>query len=76
MGRVLVTLGLVSAVLLAFVAGALGQPASAQQALDATLAQSMRNVGGASGGYVVDLTTHKVLYSASAGVRRLPASVE
>jgi D-alanyl-D-alanine carboxypeptidase/D-alanyl-D-alanine-endopeptidase (penicillin-binding protein 4) len=36
----------------------------------------MHNVGGASGGYVVDLTAHKVLYSSAAGVRRIPASVE
>ncbi len=69
-------LGLVGVVLLASVAGAEGQTAGPQQTLDASLSQSMANVGGASSAYVVDLTAHKVLYSSYAGVRRLPASVE
>ena len=69
-------LGLAGVIVLAWVAGAQGLTAGAQQSLDRALATSMHNVGGASGGYVVDLTTHRVLYSLNAGVRRLPASVE
>jgi D-alanyl-D-alanine carboxypeptidase/D-alanyl-D-alanine-endopeptidase (penicillin-binding protein 4) len=69
-------LGLAGMIVLVAVAGAQGQPVGAQQSLDRSLTTSMRNVGGASSGYVVDLTAHRVLYSLNAGVRRLPASVE
>jgi D-alanyl-D-alanine carboxypeptidase/D-alanyl-D-alanine-endopeptidase (penicillin-binding protein 4) len=40
------------------------------------LRRDLRQIGGASGAYVVDLNTRQVLFSRHVDVRRLPASVE
>ncbi|MGI8863045.1 MAG: D-alanyl-D-alanine carboxypeptidase/D-alanyl-D-alanine endopeptidase [Solirubrobacteraceae bacterium] len=57
--------------------GALAQrTASAQRALRSALSRSLRAAHGASGAYVVDLTTHRALFSAAPGTPRMPASVE
>jgi serine-type D-Ala-D-Ala carboxypeptidase/endopeptidase (penicillin-binding protein 4) len=50
--------------------------AAAQHSLRKSLARELRAAGGASGAYVVDTSTGRALFSAAAGVRRLPASVE
>ena len=59
---------------------AAGPPVAAAQTpaavLTAALNRGMRQIGGASGAYVVDSTTGQVLYSQAAGVGRMPASVE
>lgn len=55
-------------------AGALAQ--TPQQSLDTALAQDVHAAGGASGAYVVDLTTGAVLFASGAQVGHLPASVE
>src|SRR5436305_8979274 len=44
--------------------------------LASALSRGMRHIGGASGAYVVDLTTGQALFSQAAGVQRMPASVE
>ncbi len=83
MGRLRATLG-VPVVVLGAVIAALGGASVAQAATRATpkttltssLAQGIRRGGGASGGYVVDLTTGKALFSSAPNVPRLPASVE
>lgn len=51
-------------------------PAGAQTTLQRILTREMNLAGGASGAYVVDLTSGHVLFSRAAGVPRLPASVE
>ncbi len=51
-------------------------PAHAARALQSALSHSLASAGGASGAYVVDLTTGHPLYSARPEGRRLPASVE
>ncbi len=53
-----------------------GAAAQALSTLQNSLSGSLRSAGGASGAYVVDLTTGKTLYSARPNNRRLPASVE
>jgi D-alanyl-D-alanine carboxypeptidase/D-alanyl-D-alanine-endopeptidase (penicillin-binding protein 4) len=73
----LVALGAVAAL-------AFGAPAAAsaqsvprpQQLLRSALVERLAQAGGRSGAYVVDLTTGQPLFSASADVGRLPASVE
>ncbi len=49
---------------------------TAQRVLQGSLQRSLGAAGGASGAYVVDLTTGRPLFSAAAGAARLPASVE
>jgi serine-type D-Ala-D-Ala carboxypeptidase/endopeptidase (penicillin-binding protein 4) len=49
---------------------------SPQAALTSTLSQRIRQAGGASGGYVLDLTTGRSLFATAPDVGRLPASVE
>lgn len=49
---------------------------SARQALARAMARGMRQIGGASGAYVVDLKTGKALYAYAPTVGRPPASVE
>lgn len=51
-------------------------PTSPLTALVGSLNRGMRQAGRHSGAYVVDLTTGQALYARSAGVGRLPASVE
>jgi D-alanyl-D-alanine carboxypeptidase/D-alanyl-D-alanine-endopeptidase (penicillin-binding protein 4) len=50
--------------------------AAAQRTLRAALRQGLRAAGGVGGADVVDLDTGRTLFAASAGVARLPASVE
>jgi D-alanyl-D-alanine carboxypeptidase/D-alanyl-D-alanine-endopeptidase (penicillin-binding protein 4) len=57
------------------VASAQRSPA-ALHALKSALRSGMRQIGGASGAYVVDMTTGQTLFSRNAGVGRMPASVE
>jgi serine-type D-Ala-D-Ala carboxypeptidase/endopeptidase (penicillin-binding protein 4) len=58
-------------------AGAWARPlARAALALSSSLSQTLGSAGGSSGAYVLDLTTGQPLFSAAAGVGRLPASVE
>ncbi len=73
------------AVALAVVAVALTAPAGAlaarpratpQQSLSAALTSGLHAAGGASGAYVVDMTTGAVLFAAGAQTGHLPASVE
>ncbi len=67
-----------SAMVLAAKAGlaqAQGNP-GAKRGLVRALTADMQAAGPASGAYVVDLTTGQALFSAAAGVPRLPASVE
>ena len=74
MRRVVLTWGVVLTLLAAVPAAAGAQPADA--ALASSLAAGMRQIGGASGAYVLDLNTGRVLFSQAAGVGRMPASVE
>ena len=58
-------------------AQAAAQPTTAaQRSLRKTLSRDLHAAGGADGVYVVDLSTGRALFSAAAGVGRLPASVE
>ncbi|MGI8904253.1 MAG: D-alanyl-D-alanine carboxypeptidase/D-alanyl-D-alanine endopeptidase [Solirubrobacteraceae bacterium] len=50
--------------------------AGANLGLGRVLARDIKQAGASSGAYVVDLDTGRALYSAAAGVSRLPASVE
>jgi serine-type D-Ala-D-Ala carboxypeptidase/endopeptidase (penicillin-binding protein 4) len=50
--------------------------AAAQRSLRRALNQGLHGAGGAVGADVVDLSTGQTLFAASAGVARLPASVE
>lgn len=52
------------------------EPASALSRLQAHIAHELALVGPADGAYVYDLTTHRLLFSERAGIRRPPASVE
>lgn len=76
----LATLATVGALLTCSTTGAAaqtsGDSAAAQRTLGRALSKGMRAAGSASGAYVVDLSTGQSLFSAAAGVRRLPASVE
>ena len=56
-------------------AGAQNTPA-AQQSVRNVLHKAMVHAGGASGAYVLDLTTGQALFSSAATVPRTPASVE
>ena len=77
MRRVVLTWGAVLSVLLGAPAAASAQPPTpALQTLTSALNRGMGLIGGASGAYVVDLTTGQLLYSAAAAVGRLPASLE
>jgi D-alanyl-D-alanine carboxypeptidase/D-alanyl-D-alanine-endopeptidase (penicillin-binding protein 4) len=71
------TLGAVFVLLAGSSATAGAQPPTpAQAALQTGLIQSMGNIGGSSGAYVVDLSTGQVLFSLSPSSPRLPASLE
>jgi serine-type D-Ala-D-Ala carboxypeptidase/endopeptidase (penicillin-binding protein 4) len=74
MRRVVLTWGVVLILLAAVPAAAAAQSPGA--ALTSSLAAGMRQIGGASGAYVVDLTTGQPLFAQAAGVGRMPASVE
>lgn len=71
-----VVLGTLVAVLGAASAAQAARHATPRAALTGSLAQGIRHAGGASGGYVVDLSTGKALFSSAPNVPRLPASVE
>ena len=73
MRRPLVLLVAVLGLLAAVPAAASGSP---RARLHASLARALRSAGGASGAYVLDLTTGQALFSASPRTLRLPASVE
>jgi D-alanyl-D-alanine carboxypeptidase/D-alanyl-D-alanine-endopeptidase (penicillin-binding protein 4) len=63
--------------LLATSTGAAAQSsAGAQRALRKALGRQIKTAAGASGAYVVDLTTGRTLFSTAPNVPRLPASVE
>jgi D-alanyl-D-alanine carboxypeptidase/D-alanyl-D-alanine-endopeptidase (penicillin-binding protein 4) len=78
MRGLLVTLGAIVVLLGVGAATAQAQasPTPAQQALTRALTKGMHQEGAYSGAYVLDLTTGQPLFSAAAGVPRLPASVE
>jgi D-alanyl-D-alanine carboxypeptidase/D-alanyl-D-alanine-endopeptidase (penicillin-binding protein 4) len=76
MRGLLVALGAFGVLLAAAPAAAGAQPIAAQQALASGLSQGISQEGPASGAYVVDLTTGRVLFASAADVPRLPASVE
>jgi D-alanyl-D-alanine carboxypeptidase/D-alanyl-D-alanine-endopeptidase (penicillin-binding protein 4) len=76
MRRFRLTLGALVVLILTAAGAAAARPPAAQRALTAALSQGMRNLGGASGAYVVDLDTGQPLFSSAAGVGRVPASVE
>jgi serine-type D-Ala-D-Ala carboxypeptidase/endopeptidase (penicillin-binding protein 4) len=77
MRRLVAVLGAFAMVLAANagLARAQGNP-GAKRVLLRALRAGMRSAGPASGAYVVDLTTGQPLFSAAAGVPRVPASVE
>lgn len=70
------TWGAVAVLFAALTAAASAQPSSPLAALTNALNSGIQQIGSASGAYVVDLTTGQVLYSRSANIERLPASVE
>jgi serine-type D-Ala-D-Ala carboxypeptidase/endopeptidase (penicillin-binding protein 4) len=79
----LVVIGAVAAVAAAGAASASAKPVPrvaqhprAVQQLHSTLVQRLQQAGGQTGAYVVDLSTGQTLFSSSANVPRLPASVE
>jgi len=76
MRRVVLTWGAVLIALAAAPVAAHAQPSPAAIALTRALNLGMSSIGGASGAYVVDLTSGQVLYSDAAAVGRMPASVE
>jgi D-alanyl-D-alanine carboxypeptidase/D-alanyl-D-alanine-endopeptidase (penicillin-binding protein 4) len=77
MRRLVLTWGAVLAALSAAPVAAGAQPVTpAERALTSVLNSGMARIGGASGAYVLDLTTGEALYSSAAGLGRLPASVE
>ncbi len=76
MRRVVLTWGAVLIALAAAPAAASAQTSGPDTALTRALNAGMGLIGGASGAYVVDLTTGQTLYSDAAGVGRMPASVE
>ena len=77
MRRLAAALGAIVALLLSNVGLAEAQSTPhALRSLVRALARGMSSVGPYSGAYVVDLSTGQVLFSAAAGVPRLPASVE
>lgn len=79
----LVVLGAVAALAAAGAASASAKPvpraaqhSRAVQQLYSSLVQRLRQAGGQTGAYVVDLSTGQPLFASSANVPRLPASVE
>lgn len=77
MRRSILTWGVVVVMLLAAVpAAAFAQQPHALTSLRSALRSGMRQLGGASGAYVVDLTTGQTLFARRASIGRLPASVE
>lgn len=78
MRRVVLTWGAVLFALAwgAGVASAQPSPSPAAKTLTNTLNRGMARIGGASGAYVLDLTTGQTLFSDAADVGRMPASVE
>jgi serine-type D-Ala-D-Ala carboxypeptidase/endopeptidase (penicillin-binding protein 4) len=73
----LVALGAVAAVAVGGAASASAKPVPrATQLLRSTLVQRLRQAGGQTGAYVVDLSTGQPLFASSANVPRLPASVQ
>jgi D-alanyl-D-alanine carboxypeptidase/D-alanyl-D-alanine-endopeptidase (penicillin-binding protein 4) len=80
MRRLAATLGVMLAVLGAASAANSATKSKAaktpQTILSSSLAQGMRQGGGASGAYVLDLTTGQSLFAASLDIGRLPASIE
>ena len=75
MRRLVLTCGALLTLFAATPAAAAAQ-SPAEQILTNALNRGMGQIGGATGAYVVDMTTGQTLYSAAAGVGRLPASVE
>src|SRR6266700_386812 len=65
-----------AAVLVLLPSATLAAARSPQTRLRNALTGMLRSAGGASGAYVVDMSTGKALFSSAAGVARLPASVE
>jgi D-alanyl-D-alanine carboxypeptidase/D-alanyl-D-alanine-endopeptidase (penicillin-binding protein 4) len=76
MRRLIQILGLLAVTLLAAPLPAGAQSTQALRTLQARLSRDMGRIGGASGAYVVDLTTGATLFADSANARRLPASVQ
>jgi serine-type D-Ala-D-Ala carboxypeptidase/endopeptidase (penicillin-binding protein 4) len=77
MRRLAATLGVVLAALAAApVAQGAKQARSPRATLGSNLSLGIREAGGSSGGYVVDLNTGQALFSSAPTVARLPASVE
>jgi D-alanyl-D-alanine carboxypeptidase/D-alanyl-D-alanine-endopeptidase (penicillin-binding protein 4) len=72
----MLTWGAVALLLAAMPAVAGAQASSSLHALRSALRSGMRQIGGASGAYVVDMTTGQTLFARHANVGRMPASVE
>lgn len=70
MRRIVLTLVVLAAT------GAASAPAATAAPLDRLVATGLARAGGASGGYVLDTTTGRVLASVRADTPRIPASVE
>ncbi len=76
MRRFLTSLTACCLLLLALTSPSAASTASAQRTLRSVLDRSLNAAHGASGAYVVDLTTGQPLYALAASRPRLPASVE
>jgi D-alanyl-D-alanine carboxypeptidase/D-alanyl-D-alanine-endopeptidase (penicillin-binding protein 4) len=68
--------GAIALLLAAVAPAASAQTPAAARALTSALNSGMRQIGGDSSAYVVDMTTGQTLFSDAANVGRLPASVE
>jgi D-alanyl-D-alanine carboxypeptidase/D-alanyl-D-alanine-endopeptidase (penicillin-binding protein 4) len=76
MRRLVLSWGMLVVLFAAAPAVADAQSTSAIKTLTTALNRGMRDIGGASSAYVVDLQTGQALYSDAAATGRLPASVE
>ena len=76
MRRFVTTLSVLTVVLGAFCAPALGRGSTALRSLQAALRQGMQQIGGSSSAFVYDMTAGQPLFADAASSWRLPASVE
>jgi len=72
----MLTWGAAALLLVAVPTVASAQVSPSLRALRRALRSGMRQIGPASGAYVVDMTTGQTLFSRNAGTERMPASVE
>jgi serine-type D-Ala-D-Ala carboxypeptidase/endopeptidase (penicillin-binding protein 4) len=76
MRRVVLTWGAVGILLAAAPTAGSARGTAAGRALSTALSFAMRDIGGTSGAYVVDLKTGQPLFAQAPDIGRLPASVE